>query len=265
MIERLSREDETLLYGYEIHAQRYRFAARYCHDRTVLDAGCGIGYGSGLLARSGARQVTGIDVSAEALAQAVKYYQRDGVVWFLRADLETLGETAGVPKNVEVVVNLENIEHLQHPDRFLCQLDHVLAPSGTFVTSTPNGLLTELDAQGHNINNPFHLKEFTREELAKLLALHFGKVELFGQWETNDCRLRQAEARAAFERDLDAYFNPAAKLGRLVRRVFRKPVSGPPEYGSAGASYSWDHVIESLDGPWPFEWQPSVLLAVCRH
>jgi SAM-dependent methyltransferase len=261
MAERLSRNDETLLYGYEMHVQRYRFAAQWVRGKTVLDAGCGIGYGSSLLARAGAKSVLGVDLSQEALSQAEKHYRRDGAVRFVRADLEALD--GAVPGPVDAVVNLENLEHLRHPERFLGQLRQLLVPGGVFVTSTPNGLMTTYDAHGH-IANEFHVKEFTREEFVELLKPHFSTVELFGQWETNDRKLRLAEERHLFEQACDAYFNPAARVGRLIRRAFGKRVAGPPEFRAGGATYSWDHVIEPLDGPWPFEWEPVVLLAVCR-
>ena len=57
------------------HIARYAFAARLCRNRRVLDAGCGTGYGSAELALN-AQLVTGIDVSAEALAYAAENFNR---------------------------------------------------------------------------------------------------------------------------------------------------------------------------------------------
>ena len=51
------------------HYHRYAVAAEWVKGRKVLDAACGEGYGSHWLAQR-ADSVTGIDVSAEAIAHA---------------------------------------------------------------------------------------------------------------------------------------------------------------------------------------------------
>ncbi len=259
--ERLSREDRTLLYGYEIHIQRYRLAAEHCVGRTVLDAGCGTGYGTDFLRRAGSGEIVGVDLSSEAIAEAEANYGRDGVR-FLVGDLEKLDEMRDLPGSVDVVVNLENLEHLHRPEAFLRAARARLRPSeGIFITSTPNGRLTEFDAQGRNVN-PYHVKEFTHEEFLELLAPHFAQVEVYGQWETNDRKLRLEEERQRFEEICASYYDPFARLGRLLGRAIGRKVS-PPRFRAAGATYSWEHVIEPIDRK-PYPWEPSVLLAVCR-
>ena len=54
--------------GYE-HWHRYAFAMPLAKDRRLLDAACGEGYGSNLLA-SVARGVVGVDISAQAVGHA---------------------------------------------------------------------------------------------------------------------------------------------------------------------------------------------------
>lgn len=261
MCERLSAKDESLLYGYAIHIQRYEFAAQWCTGRVVLDAGCGTGYGSWQLIRRGCREVTAVDVSPEAIEEARDRYRSEHLR-FLCGDLENMASIIGLPERAEVIVNLENIEHLHRPKEFLAGARSRLArPDGVLITSTPNGLLTEYDEHGRNVN-PFHVKEFTREEFLELLAPFFGKIELFGQWETTDGRLRQAEDKRLFEQICEAYYNPAARLGRMLRRAFSRRVTQPPEFRAAGASYSWEYGIHPLDDQ-PFPWEPVVLVAVC--
>src|SRR5688572_26991292 len=45
------------------HLARYAWAAQLTKGRRVLDAGCGLGYGSALLAGAGAGSVTGMDIA----------------------------------------------------------------------------------------------------------------------------------------------------------------------------------------------------------
>ena len=51
------------------HLHRYHLAARLAAGREVLDAACGAGYGSAILAAQAVR-VTGLDLSAETVAYA---------------------------------------------------------------------------------------------------------------------------------------------------------------------------------------------------
>ncbi len=52
------------------HRARYRFTREFVQGKEVLDAGCGNGYGSVTLLKAGARSVTGLDISEEAIAEA---------------------------------------------------------------------------------------------------------------------------------------------------------------------------------------------------
>src|SRR5213082_3394273 len=54
--------DETEPGVVALHFKRYEFALPYSAGRDVLDAGCGVGYGSALLAER-ARNVVGVDRS----------------------------------------------------------------------------------------------------------------------------------------------------------------------------------------------------------
>ena len=55
------------------HWHRYHFAARFAAGMRVVDAACGEGYGSALLARSAA-SVVGADISPAAVAHARRAY-----------------------------------------------------------------------------------------------------------------------------------------------------------------------------------------------
>jgi len=55
----------------ELHLRRYELACRFAEGLDVLDAACGTGYGSAMLARLGcARAVTGMDIDADAVGYA---------------------------------------------------------------------------------------------------------------------------------------------------------------------------------------------------
>jgi ubiquinone/menaquinone biosynthesis C-methylase UbiE len=62
------------------HLSRYAFAARLARRKRVLDVGCGAGYGSAELANTAAT-VTGIDISADAIAYATEHYTRPNLIY----------------------------------------------------------------------------------------------------------------------------------------------------------------------------------------
>ena len=261
MAERISLEDKTLFRGYSNHIQRYAFAAQYCAGRRVLDAGCGTGYGSAALIARGAASVTAVDISDEALGEATRLY-RHGHLRFIKGDVERLSEIPDLGGPFDVVVNLENLEHLSHPDRFLEGAGRQLAPEGLLVVSTPNGALTERDEAG-KILNTFHVQEFTQEAFREILSPHFRRLEFFGQWKTPERLARLDFEERLFKNLCDLYYSPEHRLGRALRKLLGKPCAPPPEYTGEGSSYPADFVvqaIESLTFPWP----PDVILAVCR-
>lgn len=146
------------------HWHRYAFAARFVAGKRVLDAACGEGYGSVLLAEK-ATQVCGIDINQEAIDHAQKKYGGKKTLKFMQ------GSAAKLPlpdQSVDVVVSFETIEHLpqnlQQP--MIEEFARVLAADGVLIISSPNRPeYSPLDAPP----NPYHIHELDREELQSLL------------------------------------------------------------------------------------------------
>ena len=170
--------DEWEQYHYE-HEQRYEFfAARYV-GLDVLDAACGIGYGSAIIARRGAKSVTGIDIAPEAIEYARKNYARPGVS-FESASAEALGSLG---KTFDLVVSFETIEHLKAPRVFLRQVRQVLRPGGTFICSSPN---RDFAGKPKDYANPYHLSEMSLEEFTAAFCQEF---ELEGRYHQSHSEL----------------------------------------------------------------------------
>jgi SAM-dependent methyltransferase len=141
----------------ERHLAAYRWAATMAPGRTVLDAGCGEGYGASLLAGHAAR-VVGVDRD-EAIAIASPRYRQPNLT-FRALDLMTL---PSLGERFDLVVSFQVIEHLPDPEGFLRALAACTAPGGTLVVTTPNRLMSVSE-------NPYHLREWTAPELAALAA-----------------------------------------------------------------------------------------------
>lgn len=112
------------------HLARYVWALGWCHGR-VLDAACGTGYGTSILAPS-ASEIVGIDLSREAMDYAMDICQGLACpVMFYRLDLEA----DELPGNFDTIVSFETIEHLEDPRHFLTQVRDKCR--GTFLFSIP--------------------------------------------------------------------------------------------------------------------------------
>jgi SAM-dependent methyltransferase len=162
--------DEALWYE---HMARYIFAADFVKDKTVLDAGCGSGYGTDFLASQGAKYALGIDISPEAIAYAQAHYQRDNLEYRVM-DVTEPDLNDG---SFDVIVAFELIEHLQNQERFLAEMARVLKNDGLFIISTPNREVYRLGLEP----NPFHTKEFNFEEFYQILSRYFYNVKVLAQ------------------------------------------------------------------------------------
>jgi len=139
------------------HLARYLWAAERIGDRGhVIDAACGCGYGTSILADRGCT-VTGIDASPEALAYAKTHWDRPAITW-LQADL--LG-VLSLPK-ADAVVCFETLEHLKRPKIFL-RAAHEAAPR--LILSVPN----EAVVPWAQMKNPYHHRHYTKDQLVKRL------------------------------------------------------------------------------------------------
>lgn len=156
------------------HWHRYSLVAPLVRGRTVLDAACGEGYGSMLLARE-AESVTGIDIDAAAVAHASRRYAANGRLRYVQASCTRLPLADA---SVDVIVSFETIEHLAEQDDMLAEFRRVLRPDGCLLLSSPN---KPVYSSVPDENNHYHVRELDRAELAALLDRHFPAQAWYGQ------------------------------------------------------------------------------------
>jgi SAM-dependent methyltransferase len=152
------------------HLLRYHWAARFVAGRSVLDAGCGTGYGTMMLASAGARRVTGVDIAGAVIALARQSAAEN--VFYETADVAQLPH---VDASFDVVVCFETIEHVHDPAAVLDELKRVLAPGGLLLISSPN---RDRTIPG---SNPHHVHEYTPDEFRDALQARFPRVRLVQQ------------------------------------------------------------------------------------
>ncbi|CAM3658579.1 class I SAM-dependent methyltransferase [Kibdelosporangium persicum] len=156
-------------YWFRRHEAAYRALASYCRDAVVLEAGCGEGYGADLLARD-AKAVIGLDYDVLTSEHVARKYPR---IHMVRGNLVML-PFAG--ESIDVVANLQVIEHLWEQERFLRECLRVLRPGGRLLITTPNRITF---SPGRDTPlNPFHTRELNAAELTELLVGAGFRVEL---------------------------------------------------------------------------------------
>lgn len=156
------------------HFHRYALAARWCAKMHTLDAACGEGYGSALLARSAA-SVEAVDISEQAITHARQRYGQLEGLGFQVADCTDL---PFAENEFDRVVSFETLEHLAEHDRLLAEFRRVLKPDGYLILSSPDKAIY---SDGQNTVNEYHVKELYREELEALIGRHFPASHLLGQ------------------------------------------------------------------------------------
>lgn len=156
-----------------LHYHRYLAATDLVAGKQVLDIASGEGFGSWFLSQTAAG-VTGVDISAEAVAHAARRYGHDGLRYLQ-------GDCRDIPMpdaSVDVIVSFETLEHISEHDAFMAEIRRVLRPGGFLLISTP-----DLDGYNASIDeaNAFHKRELSRAEFAAMLRQNFGHVALYEQ------------------------------------------------------------------------------------
>jgi len=121
---------------------RYRWAAQAVSGKDVLDAGCGAGLGTRILAQAGARRVTGLDASEKTVAEAVR--RVGDVAELVAGDLETL---PFAPAAFDVAVCFDVVERVEQREQLLDELERVLGEDGILLISLPGGVEGELTSR----------------------------------------------------------------------------------------------------------------------
>jgi SAM-dependent methyltransferase len=122
-----------------------------------------------------AAAVTGVDISADAIAHARARYGQRTNLSFEVADATKL---PFADATFDAVVSFETLEHLEAQDELLAGFRRVLKPDGVLLISSPDKRVYS-DLPGYR--NEFHVRELYKPELLALLGRHFPALRVFGQ------------------------------------------------------------------------------------
>jgi 2-polyprenyl-3-methyl-5-hydroxy-6-metoxy-1,4-benzoquinol methylase len=200
-------------YWFRRHLVVYEWIGARVHGRRVVDLACGEGYGSAVLART-AQSVVGVDANPEAFEHArLKYTGAN-----LRFERTMIELWRG---DVDCVVFLQTIEHVQDPDAVLAAIREQIGPDGVAYVSTPNVLTLAPKGEARS-GNPWHVREYRPEEYLELCTRHFGSVDLLGlfharklrahQWAIEHAGWDSVHAALRITKPFYAWFTPAISV-----------------------------------------------------
>jgi len=164
--ERSSHLDPSENVIYQRHLIAYKEAEKIISG-TVLEIGSGEGYGIIELAPK-AEHYIAVDKYQTSISEELKANNK---ITFLKAEVPPLKDIED--NSVDFVVAFQVIEHIQDDNQFLQEIHRVLKPKGKVILTTPNIIMSIT-------RNPWHIREYTPEQMGELLKGVFDKYKLKG-------------------------------------------------------------------------------------
>jgi len=202
--ERVSHTDLSDNYVYQRSLLAYIECAKLVHG-DVLELGTGSGYGIEHISKVADRFVTidkfetGIDFSAYS---NVEFFQ------MTLPDLSKFEDAS-----FDFVISFQVIEHIQDDDAYVREAARVLKPGGKMIITTPNKNMSIT-------RNPWHIREYTIDELRNLYLKYFRTVDANGVFGNDKIMEYYANNKASVEKitrfDI---FNLQYRLPRFVLQI----------------------------------------------
>ncbi len=144
----------------------YLEASKYVKG-NLLEVGCGTGKGIEVFAPF-CKSYTAIDKNTALLAHlSSKYPQHKFIDAFIPPFKDIPSDS------IDSLITLQVIEHIEDDHYFLREIVRVLKTGEKAVIATPNKKMSLT-------RNPWHVREYTADEMLRLLEKYFRKVELKG-------------------------------------------------------------------------------------
>lgn len=161
--ERVSNVDASDNYVYQRSLLAYFEAAKLVSG-DILEIGTGSGYGIKIISPKASKYVTLDKFDNEYVQEMVKTYEN---VSFTKMEVPPL---KGIPDNsFDYVITFQVIEHIEDDKAFVTEIHRVLKKGGKLIVTTPNIKMTLT-------RNPWHIREYTINELDILLKSQFADV-----------------------------------------------------------------------------------------
>jgi SAM-dependent methyltransferase len=154
----------------------YQHVSKSSKDKSILDYGCGGGYGTELLSRFTKKSVIGYDIDVLSIVTANGFYNKTPNLSFV---------TSIPDHKFDIIVSFQVIEHLTPKElvKYFKNLHSHLNPKGKIYIATPNKNITS-----YKLKTPIfahHIKEYDPKEFFDIIQDNFSSVNVFGQIDIN--------------------------------------------------------------------------------
>jgi len=163
----------------DAHIARYQLARELSpQNGLLLDAACGMGYGSKILGCGRPNlEVIGIDSSKDAVSYSTHNYSHvSDNIRFKNLSVYNI-EPEFNSNAVDFVCSFETIEHLEEPQKFIKSVFNILKNQGIFICSVPN---MWIDDSGKD-PNPYHYDTYNFSKISSMLREYFEISKLYVQ------------------------------------------------------------------------------------
>lgn len=144
----------------------YVFAEKYISG-DVLELGCGEGRGIDIVLKR-SKSFTAIDKISEVTERLSRKYPNEK---FISSSFPPLKNIEN--ESFDTLISFQVIEHIKNDKLFIKEIHRILKPGGKALISTPNISMTLT-------RNPWHVREYTSQQLFDLVSKNFKKIIMKG-------------------------------------------------------------------------------------
>ena len=144
----------------------YVFGEKYISG-DVLELGCGEGRGIDIILKR-SKSFTAIDKISEVTERLSRKYPNEK---FISSSFPPLKNIKN--ESFDTLISFQVIEHIKNDKLFIKEIYRILKPGGKALISTPNISMTLT-------RNPWHVREYTSQQLIDLASRNFKKIIMKG-------------------------------------------------------------------------------------